>query len=296
MWRRQGGEQAGGHSVPGVALGRPDGSWGSLEEQSEPSWAQREGCSGTLRAQGRVRVPPQAPRCPPGMAGCGIPGDDPARPAPKAPHPSIPCPPCREGGSGDTTESSAPKPAPSVEMFPGRCLGLLILWDQPHCRPRCLGRGGHTHVPAQGTLWEPRSPLVTLPVGVHTGTAKRGAVALAGCPPVPVPIPVTQREPSFPAISPRPGPSPPSPVPFTLLLPGCRIKAQTCESRGTKGRHKGSRSPSALPAASGPKRGPAGLTSASGMSGQPSLSCPQHPRAQELRWGRGMPLGPGGPP
>lgn len=78
-----------------------------------------------------------------------------------------PPPPRREGGFGDTKESSTPKPAPSVEMFPGRCLGLLILWDQSRRRPRCLGRGGtHTHP-------SPGNPV---------GTAEPFGHAADGCP------------------------------------------------------------------------------------------------------------------
>lgn len=94
------------------------------------------------------------------------------------------------------------------------------------------------------------------------------------------------------------GPSPPSPAPFALLLPGRRIKARTCESRGTKGRHKGGWPCSALPVAPGPEWGPAGLASTPGMAGQPA--CPAclaqsapGPRswrgAGECPWGQGVP-------
>lgn len=172
MWeavrRRQGGESRLGATVGQGLLWADQMGAGDLWKSSRSPAGLRDGCSSTLRAQGKVCAPPQALRCPPGMAVCGIPGDGPARPAPKAPYPFIPCPaPRREGGFGDMKESSTPKPAPSVKMFPGRCLGLLILWDQPRRRPRCLGRGGQTH-PSPGNPLGTAEPFGHVADGLST--------------------------------------------------------------------------------------------------------------------------------
>lgn len=124
-------------------------------------------------------------------------------------------------------------------------MGSAPLWTQASTHPR----SGNL----LGTV-EPFGPAV----GGHPhwdGKAQSGGTA--GCPPVPVPIPVTQRESPFPAISPL-QPFSPLPCSLRLLLPGCRIKARTCESRGTKGRHKGGRARSDLPVAPSTEWGPPG--------------------------------------
>lgn len=162
-----GGEQAGGHSVPGVALGRPDGSWGSLEEQSEPHWAQRW-VQQHPASPGKGVCPPTGTAMPTWHGCLRHPWGWSSETCSKSPLPIHPLPPPRrEGGFGDMKESSTPKPAPSVKMFPGRCLGLLILWDQPRRRPRCLGRGGQTH-PSPGNPLGTAEPFGHVADGLST--------------------------------------------------------------------------------------------------------------------------------
>lgn len=168
------------------------------------------------------------------------------------------------GGNMPRKVSRAPHP-----------MGSAPLWT------RHRGRGDRD-IPAQGTLWGPWSPSVTLPMGVHTGMAKHRAGALVS--PGPCPRPGHTKAAAVSRHPPLPSPSPPSPAPFTLLLPGHWIKARTRESRGTKGRNKGGWSCSALPVAPGPEQRP----------GDGCPACTAH-GAPELAWGRGMPLGPRGP-
>lgn len=127
----------------------------------------------------------------------------------KPPH-SSPCP-TRAGVWGSLGEQ-CPETAPSVQMCPGRCLGLLIPWDRPRCGPR------HPHIPDRGTFWGLWSPLVPLWVGIHTGMAKHRVVARRGVPRSLSPSLSHKGSRRFPPFPPS-SPSPPSPAPFASSFP-----------------------------------------------------------------------------